>query len=108
MSLKDNYRFIVKGHWRTGPDGRRHWVESYVRGPENAPIICKEPPPPFYKDGITPTTDVNNRQVFLVEGHWRKGLDGQMVWMEPGVLDPEQHAKDVAEFMRQQQEEQEE
>ena len=32
-----NHRWLVRGHWRHLPSGRRTWVRPYVKGPAGAP-----------------------------------------------------------------------
>jgi hypothetical protein len=47
-----NHRWVVRGFWRNqhyGPGGKevkRVWIDSYVKGPEGAPLVI---PPTVYK-----------------------------------------------------------
>jgi len=34
-----SHRWEVAGHWRTYQDGRRVWIASYVKGPEDKPFV---------------------------------------------------------------------
>ena len=34
-----SYRWSVTGHWRHYKDGRKIWIGSYVKGPEDKPLI---------------------------------------------------------------------
>ena len=42
------HRWVVRGHWRNQPHGKDHaqrrlqWVPSYVKGPEDAPLMASE------------------------------------------------------------------